>query len=222
MAHHICFIDGDDRFEIPLFRDAFVEFFDIIAHSTLVDCKAEIDRYTNWMPELFVLDLYYPCGDPDVQRIEDLKAHPLELPPDEGQMLKAFINRNKADERLKYILEAWKQETTGGIELARSVCKIYPNVPIVFYSRKATTSDALICMQLPNVVNVIQKPTGATEEESRALTLAETTRKRLVDTFTNSITMDQKTDVKEYIRRFIKSVEILSAIPKLLPDLSGE
>lgn len=171
-----------------------------------------MERHSNWLPDLFVLDLYFPLGEPDQEEIERFRKQPLELTPDRGNMRQAFINVTKADERLQYVLKAWKQERRGGIELGNSVRKNYPNIPIVFYARKATLNDALICMTQPNVVNVIQKPTGSTDEETRLITLNKHNRKRIADLFVNCMNMKKNHDAKKYIERIVRSIDFVNRI----------
>jgi len=42
-VYRICFIDDDERFEIPLFHRAFDEIFDIITASDYATLKLKID-----------------------------------------------------------------------------------------------------------------------------------------------------------------------------------
>ena len=72
----ICFIDDDESFEITLFRDVFAEEFDIITATNYIDLKSQIDDREGWIPDLFVLDLYFPCRPANQGAIEALKAEP--------------------------------------------------------------------------------------------------------------------------------------------------
>jgi len=56
------------------------------------------------------------------------------------------------------------------MKLAAKVRKKYPKVPIVFYSRKATTEDVLQSMKVDGVFDVIPKLTGRNDQETRLLT----------------------------------------------------
>ena len=63
MKKRIVFIDDDDTFEIPLFRKALEGTFDIVTGVELEPVRTHIAG-TNWKPDLFVLDLYFPLGKP--------------------------------------------------------------------------------------------------------------------------------------------------------------
>ncbi|MBM3125365.1 MAG: response regulator [Chloroflexi bacterium] len=171
MVDLICFIDDDDRFEIPLFTQTFGDDFDLIAGTSLEACRQAIVRRADRMPGLFVLDLYFPCGLPDEKVMEELAAHPIELPNDRADLRQAYMNFLAARDRLNKVLSARKQGPQGGLQLAAEVHGRYPNIPIVFYSRKATAEDVLRCMQQDGVVDVITKPTGRDDEDTVHLTL---------------------------------------------------
>ena len=156
----ICFVDDDEKFEIPLFCDVFGEAFDIIAASDYVELKSQIDSRENWKPDLFVLDLYFPSGPANREAIEALRAEPLFVENDNAEIRTAYRNYLRAKTRLAGVLNAWKQNANGGLILAEKVVADYPDVPIVFYSRKATLEDVVRCMAARNVWSVEKKPTG--------------------------------------------------------------
>ena len=137
MVDKICFIDDDDQFEIPLFLKIFGGDFDLIAGTSLEACRQAIGRRADWMPGLFVLDMYFPSGLPDEKAMEELAAHPVELPKDRVEIRQAYMNLVAVKERFKAVLGAWKQGPQGGLQLAAEVHAAYPQVPILFYSRKA-------------------------------------------------------------------------------------
>ncbi len=166
----LCFIDDDEKFEIPLFCDVFGEAFDIVAATDYVELKSQIDSRKDWMPDLFVLDLYFPCGPAKQDAIEALRAEPLSLENDNSEIRTAYRNYLKAGARLASILDAWNQNANGGLRLAEKVAADYPEVPIVFYSRKATLEDAVQCMATKNVWWVEKKPTGKDTTETIELT----------------------------------------------------
>lgn len=168
----ICFIDDDEKFEIPLFCDVFGEDFDIVTATGYDELKSQIDNRKNWMPDLFVLDLYFPSGPANQNVIEELKAEPLSLENDKAQIRAAYRNYLRAGERFQSILKAWTQNAYGGLKLAETVSADYPKVPIVFYSRKATFEEAIRCMAAKNVWWVEKKPTGPNEAETIELTKA--------------------------------------------------
>ncbi len=166
----ICFIDDDQEFEIPLFCDVFGEAFDIIASSDYVELKSQIDNRENWKPDLFVLDLYFPSGESNREAINALRAEPLSMKNDNAEIRTAYRNHIRAKERLARVLDAWKQNADGGLKLAEKVTADYPDVPIVFYSRKATLEDVVRCMATRNVWSVERKPTGKDSDDTIELT----------------------------------------------------
>jgi len=166
----ICFVDDDEEFEIPLFCDVFGEAFDIIAASDYAELKSQIDSRENWKPDLFVLDLYFPSGPANQEAIEALRAEPLFVENDNAEIRTAYRNYLRAKTRLAGVLDAWKQNANGGLILAEKVVADYPDVPIVFYSRKATLEDVVRCMAARNVWSVERKPTGKDSADTIELT----------------------------------------------------
>ncbi len=166
----ICFIDDDEKFELPLFCDVFGEDFDIVAATDYDELKSQIDSRKGWTPDLFVLDLYFPSGPANQDAIEALKAEPLSLENDKAEIRATYINYRRARERFGSILNAWNQSSEGGLRLAEKVTADYPKVPIIFYSRKATLEEAIRCMTAKNVWWVEKKPTGKDTTETIELT----------------------------------------------------
>ena len=168
MKPRLCFIDDDAAFEIPLFLEVFGERFDVVAGVTLEDCVPGMKERGDWAPELFVLDLYFPAAAADERAIAALAESPLSLPRDGAGLRQAHANHLAAKARLAAVLAAWRQGPEGGLALAARVRERYPGTPMVFYSRKATTEDALRCLAEDGVFAVIAKPSGATDRESEA------------------------------------------------------
>lgn len=166
----ICFVDDDEEFEIPLFCDVFGEAFDLIAASNYAELKSLIDSREDWKPDLFVLDLYFPSGPANREAIEALRAEPLSVENDNAEIRTAYRNYLRAKTRLAGVLDAWKQNANGGLILAEKVVADYPDVPIVFYSRKATLEDVVRCMAARNVWSVEKKPTGKDSADTIELT----------------------------------------------------
>ena len=179
--HRVCFVDDDGSFEIPLFKDVFGDVYDVIGEDSYDAAKTEIAARGEWNPDLFVLDLYFPSEPPDEGVVEELTESTLIMEHDRGQMRAAYANYLRAKARLDAVLNAWRQGPDGGLEIARRVAADYPDVPIVFYSRKATFEDAVRCMATDGVWGLQKKPTGSKDEDTRRLTLAE--KPRLVDRF---------------------------------------
>jgi CheY-like chemotaxis protein len=166
----ICFIDDDGEFEIPLFCDVFGEAFDIIAASDYAELKSQIDSRENWKPDLFVLDLYFPSGPANQEAIEALREDSLSVENDNAEIRTAYRNYLRAKTRLAGVLDAWKQNANGGLILAEKVVADYPDVPIVFYSRKATLEDVVRCMAARNAWSLERKPTGKDSADTIELT----------------------------------------------------
>jgi len=166
----ICFVDDDEEFEIPLFCDVFGEAFDIIAASNYAALKSLIDSRENWKPDLFVLDLYFPSGPANREAIEALREDSLFVENDNAEIRTAYRNYLRAKTRLAGVLDAWKQNANGGLILAEKIVVDYPDVPIVFYSRKATLEDVVRCMAARNVWSVEKKPTGKDSADTIELT----------------------------------------------------
>lgn len=204
----ICFIDDDEEFEIPLFRKVFGDTFDIVTAANYADLVSQVSEREDWAPDLFVLDLYFPCGAPNPNAIEALRADPLSLENDNAQIRPAYRNHVKARTRLASILDAWNQSANGGLRLAEEVAIDFPEVPIVFYSRKATLQDAIRCMAAKNVCWVEKKPTGKSSAETIELTGS--AQQHLVRRFEAAILQTDKQErerLKEAARAFAEILE---------------
>lgn len=209
--YRICFVDDDEQFEIPLFQRVFGQFFDIIAAADYADLKSQIDGREGWAPDLFVLDLYFPSGPASRQAVEALKAEPLSLEDDKAEIRAAYANHVRAAERLRSVLDAWKQGPDGGLALAAQVAADYPTVPIVFYSRKATLEDAIRCMAAKNVSWVVRKPTGKDSAETIELTMS--AKQRIAEQFNVAVLKTNSEKVK-------RSKEAAHILLDLLDDLN--
>jgi len=181
----ICFIDDGESFEIPLFRETFREAFDIVAATDFAGVKSQINTRRDWAPDLFILDLYFPCGPANNNRIKALRAEPLSLEHDKAEIRAAHRNYLRARARLHSVLDAWNQNVNGGLEIAESIAADYPKVPIVFYSRKATLKDAIRCMTVKSVWWVEIKPTG--KDPTETIELTKSAKQRIVHRFTTVI-----------------------------------
>ena len=177
----VCFVDDDRDFEIPLFERVFGDVYDVVAEDSYATAKSRIAGRSEWKPGLFVLDLYFPSGLPEQEAVDALRKSTITFEDDEGGMRTAYANYARAESRFKAVLDAWKQGPDGGLEIARQVVADYPNVPIVFYSRKATFEDAVRCMAADGVWGLEKKPTGDNDDATGRLTLAE--KPRLVRRF---------------------------------------
>ena len=174
--YRVCFIDDDKDFEIPLFKSAFGDVYDVVAEDSYDAARREMLERDAWRTDLFVLDLYFPSGEADRDAVGALLQSEVAFESDGGQMRAAYANYLGAESRLKAVLGAWKQGPDGGLEIARRVARDYPLIPIVFYSRKATFEDAVRCLAADGVNWLEKKPTGDDDEDTRRLTLAEKPR----------------------------------------------
>jgi CheY-like chemotaxis protein len=190
----ICFIDDDEKFEIRLFRDVFGEAFDIVAATDYFELKSQLDGRKGWMPDLFVLDLYFPCEPVNQDEIEALRAEPLSLENDNAEIRTAYRNYLGAKARLANILEVWNQNANGGLKLAEKVAADYPKIPIVFYSRKATLEDAVRCLAAKNVWWVEKKPTG--KDPAETIELTKSAKQRIAHRFETVISKTGSENVK--------------------------
>jgi DNA-binding NarL/FixJ family response regulator len=206
----ICFVDDDEQFEIPLFCDVFGEAFDIITASDYSELKSRIGRRRNYKPDLFVLDLYFPSGPADEEAVEEIRKHPLSVEIDNAEIRKTYSNYLKARERLHSVLEAWRQNADGGILLAERIAADYPDVPIVFYSRKATFEDIIRCMTITNVRFVERKPTGKDSADTIELTIR--ARQRIIHRFKTAIS---KTDSANLERKKEAAKTILEMLQNM-------
>ncbi len=213
MKKRICFIDDDGDFEIPLFKKVFGEEFDLITATNFLDCQSQIEGRRGWTPDLFVLDLYFPAGSPDEKALESLRHCPLQLPNDSANVRQAYLNYLAAVRRLKDVLNAWKQTCEGGMKLAEQVRKKYPGVPIVFYSRKATAEDALRCMSVDGVLDVLTKPSGKTDKETVQLTInqKDAVAARLKEIIDASASGSQA-EVKQAVQIVCKGIKFFSNV----------
>jgi len=181
----ICFVDDDEEFEIPLFCDVFGEDFDIVATTNYAELKSQINSRKDWTPDLFVLDLYFPSGPANREAVEALRAEPLFVENDNAEIRTAYRNYLRAKTRLAGVLDAWKQNANGGLILAEKVVADYPDVPIVFYSRKATLEDVVRCMATKNVWSVEKKPTG--KDSADTIELTRLAQQRIIRRFKKAI-----------------------------------
>jgi CheY-like chemotaxis protein len=175
-VHRVCFIDDDKHFEIPLFENVFGDVYDVIAEDSYDAAINKMAERGGWRPDLFVLDLYFPSGEPDRDAVATLRQSAVTFDSDGAEMRAAYTNYLRAESRLKAVLRAWKQGPDGGLEIARHAAQDFSLVPIVFYSRKATFEDAVRCLAADGVWWLEKKPTGNGDEDTRRLTLTEKSR----------------------------------------------
>lgn len=210
--YQVCFIDDDREFEIALFRDVFADVFDTVLATSYAELKSQVASRSDWQPDLFVLDLYFPSSSPDQAAIEALKTSPLTAENDNAEIRPAYRNYLKARDRLQKVLGAHKQGPAGGLELAKKVASDHPEVPIVFYSRKATIEDVIRCMAAENVWGVERKPTG--KDKAQTVELTKSAKDRLVSRFERAISRADADAIKRTKAAAKAMMEVLAEFGK--------
>lgn len=164
---HLAFIDDDDK-EVSLFRDLYKGRFAVSAAS---DPRVEIaitrlkEELKGAVPNLFVLDLYFPIGKTFRSGFTDLQPSDLAKVRNPLHDLKKTVRKLGSDfarsagngtellrsahsvvRRAEQLMKAWCDELgqgpAGGLELLKQLKNDYPKVPKVFYSAKARLEDA--------------------------------------------------------------------------------
>lgn len=147
----------------------------------------EIKRETKTkVPDLFVLDLFFPeVDDPplglDVQFRNHIRQRLLGLASrvkgalhnlKDGDTLlrEAHGIVSQSEDLLQDCCEELRQSATGGILILKQLDKMYPRIPKVFYSRKATISDVKSALKA-GALDVIRKP-HCSSEESEAIQIS--------------------------------------------------
>lgn len=164
----ICFID-DSAKERELFEEVFGSddgAFRVICAETFEEARSAIEELDE-MPDLFVLDLYFPTGEKTDVTVESIG--PITLPDDKCDLTQAFLNVETAHNRFREIRDALGQSPAGGLKLIERVQDSYPGVPMVTYTRKGTIEEAEQARRA-GARRVLQKPSGEDWEATRRLT----------------------------------------------------
>lgn len=167
----ICFID-DSAEERELFQQVFGAEegrFRVLCAETFQEALEEIEK-EGVVPDLFVLDLYFPSSESHRQK-KVLCIGPITLPDDEGDLLKAFMNAETAQNRYREIRAAEGQSPAGGLRLIEQVQEAFTGTPIISYTRKGRIEEAESARRR-GARRVLQKPSGKDWEETLRLTLA--------------------------------------------------
>ncbi|MHC4172697.1 MAG: response regulator [Planctomycetota bacterium] len=127
----VCFID-DDSDEVEAFERVFGADFKVVADTTPQRVLDELKR-TKLKANLFVLDLYFAKGKASSEQ-------------ERNRMVELKEEVDKAQKRLSDYLSEIKQSRDGGIEIMKYIRDNYPTTPIVFYTRKGSLEDAVVCM----------------------------------------------------------------------------
>ena len=116
----ICFID-DSAKERELFEEVFGSddgAFRVICAETFEAARSAIQQLDE-IPDLFVLDLYFPSGEKSNRPIDPVG--PITLPDDKGDLTQAFLNVETAHDRFREIRDALGQSPAGGLKLIDQV-----------------------------------------------------------------------------------------------------
>jgi len=130
----VCFID-DDPSEVQAFENVFGnEFndFTVVADTTPQKVLDKLER-EKLKANLFILDLYFATG----QASSELERN---------RMIELKEEVDKAQKQLSDYLSSIGQSRDGGIEIMQYIHDHYPATPIVFYTRKGTLDDAVVCV----------------------------------------------------------------------------
>lgn len=189
---HLCFID-DDPDEITTFKrlfDGAVFTITSILAQDAANAIGQMDRSLKGaIPDLFVLDLYFPLSSDSpqgfdqlsqsdmttaTQEIADIHSAVKELEatlkatPEEGKKL--LREAHAVLHRSRKLLDDWceqlNQSPAGGIQLIKQLDAQFPKVPKVFYSRKATLQNAKEALAA-GALDVLAKPDQSLENTQK-------------------------------------------------------
>jgi CheY-like chemotaxis protein len=138
----ICFVD-DDPVELQVFERVFGDRYRIFASTNLADVTAEMRR-NSVVPNLIVLDLYFPTG-------RDSTA------AERAEMIRLKQRVDDAQQELTSYLVQVGQGREGGLKLLSEARERVPGVPITFLTRKGTIDDVIACLEA-GAVHVLKKP----------------------------------------------------------------
>lgn len=165
----LCFIDDSPQ-ERELFEEVFGAdqgYFQVICAPSLDEAQTKIAQIER-IPDLFVLDLYFPGGEDSPPSTEDLRE-PVAFIEDGGNLAEAYLNLETARRRYQTLRILLGQSPAGGFKLIEQVQEAFPGVPIVTYTRKGTIEEAEMARRA-GARRVLQKPSGENWEATRRLT----------------------------------------------------
>lgn len=178
---HIVFID-DSADEVQTFQRLYSgDKFKVTAVQAqgLSKCLQQVsERLAGEVPDLFVLDLFYPEADdaprelgaaaaPKVREqiqavIEAASALPGYFAEGDRLLKEGHGVVVESQRLLSELCRELRQSPAGGIRLLGDLSREYPGVPKVFYSRKATVGDVKWAMR-EGAVDVLLKPHPSVE-----------------------------------------------------------
>jgi CheY-like chemotaxis protein len=127
----VCFVD-DDPAEVTAFKNVFGGRFTVVADTTPQAVIGELRR-RRLRANLFVLDLYFAQGR------ESSEA-------ERGRMVELKGQVDRTRQELSAYLSGIGQSRDGGLEILEYLQSNYPATPVVFYTRKGTLDDAVVCL----------------------------------------------------------------------------
>jgi thioesterase domain-containing protein len=140
LGRSICFVDEDED-EIRRFRSIMRDRYIIGAGYTVPDALSDLRQQGVKRPDIFLIDLYYGPETDDTKRAEVAEAHE---------------RISEKAKELGVLLVKAGQTPHGGFELAEQVRRKHSQIPLAFFSRKATMEDAERAYH--NSIAVIRKP----------------------------------------------------------------
>jgi CheY-like chemotaxis protein len=186
--HHLLLVE-DDEHEIAAFRRLYegdqFEVTSVCVQSPRGALPTIEQALAGRVPDLFVLDLFFPVtSEPpqgftretaaearvDVRRVlqttEQLEALFLDdavLARSDKQLLRAAADlAYQAQTLVRHWCDVLGQSPSGGVALLRLLREGYPRVPAVFYSRKATVTDVMMALE-NGALDVLLKPHESVE-----------------------------------------------------------
>jgi CheY-like chemotaxis protein len=181
--HHIVFIE-DDEAEMATFRRLYegdqFELTGVCIQSPRSVLPPLADALGDRVPDLFVLDLFFPAvNDPPggftadtvhdaraqlgrvlgaAQELEGMFLDDSALAKNDKELLRAGSELVYWSQRmLRRWCDVLGQSPSGGIALMRLLREKYPSVPAMFYSRKATVDDVKAALAA-GAIDVLIKP----------------------------------------------------------------
>jgi DNA-binding NarL/FixJ family response regulator len=182
MKPKLLFVD-DDPEEIKTIRPLVEAEFDFEGRAWPFD--QPIKHVVGNAPDIFVLDLYLPpTGEPAPEDISDEEMTVQQALAERASRCFSALYMNYEPKGGKKLLQqtmacltigrklldrqwnALKQSPKNGVKLMNRLKKLYPDVPVIFYSRKITPADVVDVMRA-GAFDAIQKG-SLTDERLRA------------------------------------------------------
>ncbi len=138
----IGFVD-DDPMEVEVFERVFGDQYRVFASTRISDIVKQMEA-ASVSPDLMVLDLYYPSGRNATE-------------PERKKMIQLMQKVDNAQRTLSAFLSSIGQSRDGGLQLLKDVQQIFPSLPAIFFTRKGTIDDVVVCLDA-GAKHVLKKP----------------------------------------------------------------